>query len=466
MGTAFLAGGTTAWVGTGLGVGRGLGVAVGFFIYRGLHRLQLPESKYFYWLVLAVLTLLPRIVWVLTIDTTPVSDFQLYNDYAINVSHGDFKSYPESYPLFPFKFGYPLILGAIYRFSGQSLMAAKLFNILISLLVAFIIYRASAKLFNEKAGRAAGIIFGLWPAQIMYTSVLASEHVFILFFSMSITLFIQMQFFNKGARRYVLPVLMGIFLAFAHFIRPVSVILFPVLFVYLFVVAKNTPLKRAIVSKVFILLLVGVGFLTTIGVLNATVRNLTGVSILKSSSGFSLLVGTNFNSSGMYNADDEKIIYENNFDYEKIHGEGTRIAIERILSNPKQFALLAEKKFIIQWASEDFAMLWSINNLNRETGVSSFILARAADAGLVLQLGYAILLLLAGAGFFLSYRNGMTIQFIILLLLGVFVAAHTLLEVQSRYHYSVIPLMVIAAGYGLSEGFDRVKGGVGWARKL
>jgi 4-amino-4-deoxy-L-arabinose transferase-like glycosyltransferase len=405
---------------------------------------------------LVIVTFLPRITWVLLIDTAPVSDFFLYHDYATKASQGLYNLYPETYPLFPFKFGYPLLLSVLYRIFGGSLMTAKLLNVFISVIVAILIYWIGKKVFTEKAGRSAGLIFALWPAQIMYSSVLASEHVFIVFFAAAIALFVKTQFYIAGSLKYVIPALIGVSLALAHMIRPVSSMLFPVLIFYMFIFVKNTPFKKTLINKFRVIALMIAGFALSMAIFNAAVANLTGVEVWRSSSGFSLLVGTNYQSSGMYSTEDEKIISEFNYDFDSIHKEATKRAFERIKTNPLNFLRLVEKKFIVQWTSEDFGLLWSINKVLDRTPIFEMINDGSSWIELMVQLFYIALLLFATAGFILSKKAGNYISTIFLMLFGAFVAAHTLLEVQSRYHYPVIPVLIVVAGYGLSELYKKV----------
>ena len=431
-------------------------VFIAFAIYLLIDRGHIKIGVSAFILCLVLVTFMPRIAWILMVNTAPVSDFFLYHDYAIKASQGFYKLYPDTYPLFPFKFGYPLLLTLLYKVFGASLMAAKILNVFISIIVAILIYWIGKKIFNETAGRIAGLIFALWPAQIMYNSVLASEHMFMLFFAASMAFFVKSQFYVEGGRRYLFPALTGISLALAHMMRPVSFILFPVLLIYLLVFVKNTSLKKAVLHKFGIIALMIAGFVMSMTIFNAVIVNLTGIQVWRSSSGFSLLVGTNYQSSGMYNSEDEKIINEYKYDFDKINKEATRRAIERIKSSPLNFLRLAEKKFILQWTSEDFGLYWSVNKVVEESPIVELIRNEFKWIELVVQIYYIALLLFAAAGFIYSKRAGNYITTIFLMLFGAFVAAHTLLEVQSRYHYPIVPVLIIIAGYGVSELYKNV----------
>lgn len=401
--------------------------------------------------VLSILTFSLRLAWVAAVNTEPVSDFYLYQDYAVKASEGVFRDFHATYALFPFKFGYPLILSLVYRIFGSGLMAAKVFNCVISALTALVIYRIGSKAFNEMAGRSAGLVYALWPAQIMYSSVLASEHIFSLLFILSIALFLESERLESRWPGMLTMAAAGIPLALAHFIRPVSSILFPVLAIYLIIGPAEGTWKKSFVIKARKLLLFVAGFLICFSLLAFMVKNLTGVSIWKSSSGFNILVGTNYDSSGMYSNKDAEILDEFELDFKKVHGEAAKRGLERIIGNPAEFLKLVERKFRIMWGGEDYGFYWSTLEFEESTGFNSALKENSTNYRFISQGYYSILLFFAGVGFWFARKNRVLFAVIPMLVFEALAAAHTILEVQSRYHYPAIPFFIIAAGYGIDR---------------
>ncbi|HHW30928.1 MAG TPA: hypothetical protein GXX20_04530 [Clostridiaceae bacterium] len=468
-----------------------------------------PLSSKIFSIVLALAALIPRIIWVVFIDTAPTSDFYGYNNYAINASKGYFQLYGDVYPLFPFKFGYSLILSVLYRIFGTDIIVAKLFNVALSVGTVFLVYKLGEKIFNERSGRIAGLIFSFWPAQIMYNSVAASEHIFMLFFLLAVWFFILVETNEKNARNYILAAASGSMIALAYLIRPVSMILIPILILCLFVFWKedrrgksskqnkqrvspeininsskaaskgpskrasntaanstsnntlknastNTTLKKTLNTiwkpitgnKIKISFAVLASAVITVAVVDLTVGNLLGVRLWRSSSGFSFYIGTNYESSGMYSAKDEEIIQEFDYDFKEVHGQATKRAIERIVSQPMNFLRLIEKKFIIQWTNEDYGYYWSMYELYSTNDISSFVLSHPRAFLGTSQIYYIAIIVLAAAGTIYIKRHSIYPAAAIHLLFFAFVGAHTLFEVQSRYHYPVIPFLTILGGYG------------------
>jgi len=183
--------------------------------------------------------------------------------------------------------------------------------------------------------------------------------------------------------------------------------------------------------------------------LTIPISNKIGVPIYRSSSGFSFLIGTNFAHNGTYNSDDVKIIKEFNRDYNLLHQESRKRAMERIISNPRNFFLLMEKKYVIQWGNEDFGFYWSTAKVDHTNKIGEFLINRPRKINTMTQLYYLLILLFSIIGC-IKYKSKhiYPIMLFVMLFFGVF-ATQTFLEVQTRYHFSAIPTFIMMAGYGL-----------------
>jgi hypothetical protein len=400
---------------------------------------------------LCILTTLPRLLWVLFIDTKPISDFGLYHSYAVNASNGVYNLYHFTYPLFPFKFGYPLVLSVIYRIFGASVHVGMLFNVAVALGISLTLLWIGSMIFNKRAGQASSLLFACWPAQIMYSSVLAAEHLFILLLLVVIGLFCALK--NKlltGNGYAILCAVVGIVAAAANFLRPIAVLIFPVLLFYLlaFVDVKGSVIQ-GLLKKAAAFSIILLAFIISFASITIPLSKKIGVPLWRSSSGFSFLVGTNFESDGAYNIQDEDIIKEFNYDFDKVHKTATQRAVNRIKSAPVEFARVVEKKYITVWSNEDYGYSWSIAGSNSRGSVYLYVLNNPDKFRYTSQIYYIVILVFAAIGIVSAYKNLIYENIILLLIfLSVFIM-HTFLEAQSRYHYYVVPLLILIAGYGL-----------------
>jgi hypothetical protein len=422
-----------------------------------LNKSDTTINKTTFFLLLIVLTVLPRLIWVIFVGTVPASDFGHMHDFGVNASKGIFTEYPSFYTFFPFKFGYGFILGAIYKIFGVSVLAVKLFNVLLSVCLAWILYWIGKMVYGERAGRITSVLFSLWPAQIMYCSVEASEHVFIVFFILGLGLFIK---YHKGimnVHTYFWLFMTGLILSVSQIVRPIATILFPVFILYLFLFFKtNYELKKSFFHKIKIILLISTGFVIGMAAINFPLQKLTGVQVWRSSSSVNLLEGTNYKSSGMFNVEDFSILDEYKYDYDKIKEEAGRRAIERIKSNPVQFLKLTYTKFGIQWADENYGYYWSTYKVEKNK-ITNAIISEPKAFAAIAQFYYIIILISAiiGCLFIRKKCKYETIMFI-LIIGGIFVA-YTFFEVQPRYHFPAVPLFMLIAGYGIDRLGIKVK---------
>ncbi len=412
-------------------------------------RIKISNKKFL--LILVIVTILPRILWILLVNSKPDSDFILFNDYAVHASKGVFNVYNPTYTVFPFKFGFPLVLSVIYKIFGSYLIDAKLFNVLISVVTSLQIYHIAGKTFNDRIGRITSLLYSIWPAQIMLTSVLASEHIFLLFLLLSVQLFIKTIEAIDARESTVYSIGTGISLAVTQFIRPVALILVPIFIMVLFLFKPSTEYRlKSILFKCRTTLAIGVLFIISFLALTLPLSNLIGVPIYKSSSGFNLLIGTNFVSNGTYNKEDTKIITEFIYNYAKIHKEATIRAINRILSHPLSFTMLMERKYITQWGSEDYGVYWSLRKTEYTNAAGQYLINSPRLLNAVSQIFYVFILLMSIIGCLFCIENrSYKIVIFLLLFQGLFIA-HTFLEVQSRYHFPAMPAFILLAGAGLS----------------
>ncbi|WP_242855601.1 glycosyltransferase family 39 protein [Ruminiclostridium josui] len=214
-------------------IGAGAGLLA---IYKFNILIKINKAVFVTLLVLAVL--IPRLIWNWYIQTQPFSDFlHLYN-YGVNASQGDFKGFVDFYAVFPFKIGFGMTLAGLFSIFGSGLWTIKIFNMLLSLALVFIIYAGGKMLYGERAGRVASLLCALWPAQIMYTSVIASEHVFLVFFTGAVllTLYFIKKYTYKNHEFWngnIVLIGAGLVTALAQLIRPMAMIMLPVFAVFI-----------------------------------------------------------------------------------------------------------------------------------------------------------------------------------------------------------------------------------------
>ncbi len=420
---------------------------VAIFIMYKVNILRKINTKIFT-ILLIIIAIVPRFIWVYFVQTQPFSDFLHLHNYGINASRGDFKGFVDFYAVFPFKIGFGMVLSGLYYVFGTGLMVAKLFNVALSIILVVLLYAGGKMLYGEKAGRIAALVTALWPAQIMYTSVIASEHLFILLFIAAVLLILR--FIKKYTyKNYevlngnLILIGIGVLTACAQLVRPMAMLLLPVFVVFVLLFKKY---RANSISSVGLglksIALVFICYFGLINLVNLPIQIATGVDITESNSGFNLMIGTNSKSNGTFNKEDFGIIEKNNYDFEKVHKEAKQIALERLESEPKQLWNLVKNKYEILWGNENYGYYWSTvasQNSKPERVIKSH---PRAFYGLS-QAFYILIILMAVCACFYTLREKRYDALILLMIFGGILVSYTFLEVQARYHMPVIPILIL-----------------------
>jgi len=411
-----------------------------YYILSGADSLiQRGSTKRFLITSVFVIILL-RLIWILSVPTIPFSDFEGYHNFGILISE-QFPTHILSIDYDGRGFGYSFVLGIIYKIFGVNLFAAKLLNVFLSVLTGILIYLISRSLFNEYTARITTVLYSIWPAQIMYNSVLASEHLFIFFTFLGIAILIGAIKVRPDAYTNIL--LAGIAFGLAYTVRFLSVIVVATGFMALLLFQENS-LKNRIQSSLLLISGFAIVWVLITG-LGAAVDipsdPYTGIQN-------SLLMGTNYEYTGGWNPVDSQIW--SNYSPEEAKKIAFQTGLSRITENPRGFTKLIFEKFNRMWGDGSFGTYWSTLSMDT-TKSTDFILKNQLLMLAVTQFFYFGILFFSLLGCYkLKNTNlSMGIQFLLIIFL-IFVVIHSFLEVQSRYHYPWELIFLILGGYGIA----------------
>ncbi|KKH47058.1 hypothetical protein EO93_08900 [Methanosarcina sp. 1.H.A.2.2] len=403
--------------------------------------IQKGSTKHFLIISVFVIILL-RLIWILAVPTIPFSDFEVYNNFGILISE-QFPAHLLSIDYDGRGFGYSFVLGIIYKIFGVNLFVAKLLNVFLSALTGILLYLIAGHLFDECIARITAVLYLIWPAQIMYSSVLASEHLFIFVLFLGIALFIGAIKVTPD-NAYTNIFLAGVVFGLAYTVRFLSLIVVATGFMTLLFVQEES-FKKKVKSSLFLIsgfVIVWI-FVTGLGLLVDTPSDpSTGIQ-------HSLLVGTNPEYKGQWNPVDSQIW--NDYSPEEAKKIAFQTGLSRITENPGGFTKLIFEKFNIMWGDESFGTYWSIQNMDT-TKSTVFILHNQLLMLAVSQFFYFGILFFSLLGCYKlkSTNLNIGIQFLFMIFF-IFVLLHSFLEVQSRYHYPWELIFLILGGYGIAR---------------
>lgn len=275
---------------------------------------KIGSHKYFLPICL-IAALAVRLAWIYFVAAQPVSDFRWYYERGLDLVAGQGYSvgpdsyWPENLPpavlvsagedpaarrlTAYWPVGYPAFLGLLFWLFGPSLLIAKLANVILSLGILFFSYYLAKSLFaSELTGRITLLILSFYPDQIAYSSLLASEILFLFLLLLGVSLLLAPR------HKLWLAVAAGASFGLACLIKP-QAILVPAMF---FAVSLLTTMSRKTVRE-YLVLLVVVHVALGITLLPWLIRNyrvFNNFVFISNNGGYNLLVGNNPDATGAY----------------------------------------------------------------------------------------------------------------------------------------------------------------------
>lgn len=389
-----------------------------------------------------------RFLWAIFIPTLPISDFQYYHEAALALSQG--------IPTVTKNMGFTLLLSLGYRFY-PSILTGKIINAIASTLSILLVYRIGSKLINPKTGLIAAFLFIILPSEVIMVSVLGSEVVVT-----TIGLIIVFYLFRIDESRFKYIALFlfiaGLFYGLAMTVRSSFLFYFPAIALYIFLIPSLNIKQK---FETFSVLLVGITIGLSLIVLSYSyIARRISFEPLRAQDSFPFLSGTNVDSSGQWNQNDADLYFA--WPNNERNTIARRVAFDRIISNPKMFLELIPKKFAILMGPNDYGSLWSLHAIDwGEGNLWGIRAANGSDwrsvapykdliiriSGLLAQSTYILIWFFAFCAF--KDQKNSLISLIALTVIIFTLIPHTVLEVQSRYHHYMMPLIVLLASSGL-----------------
>lgn len=397
-------------------------------------------TRYFSTRVFLILLILSgvgaRLWWILYIPTAPHSDFYVMYEGAKQAAEGNYSFTTTGYfTRWPYQIGFTLYEALLIKIFGANLIVLKLFNIIFGMGISILIYLISKKVFNETTGRIAALLYTFYIPNIIYSSVLTNQYISTFLFLLGLYFLLGRELSGKYSW-----ILVGLLIGLGNVFRPAGVlfILGIVVFVLLF---KVYPFRKK-ESLSFVKKLIGI-VVTYILVQQFVSMSIiySGVSDLGLSSQdpyWKFVVGLNDETVGRYSRADDQFVSQFPLGEERKNAE-LELIKERIEDKSNLVSLLY-KKFKLFWGGTDASIYWSLEGL--EHPELNYYLTKFE------QLSYLVLMFFGvGTLFLLDRKNTLASLFVILL--GGYVVIHSLVEIQTRYRFDILPIIFILVGFGI-----------------
>ena len=175
-----------------------------------------------YWaLAIFLLALAPRLYFYAQISYVPTSDFANYYQMGVSFVNGDFAQiakFAADYHISSFS-GLGVLNGLIMTVFGTSVRSFQLVQSVITSLSSVLIYLI-ARRFDEGSAPAAGLLFALYPANIIFSQVTSNQHLAVLLALTSILLALIAFSSPRRVRAGVTAALSGLAMLLSFFAHP------------------------------------------------------------------------------------------------------------------------------------------------------------------------------------------------------------------------------------------------------
>lgn len=394
------------------------------------------------WIVLA-LGLLVRVAWALAVPVVPESDVMAYDAFARTLAnHGVFGWTKEE----PFAFWAPgtsMIYGLVYALAGFNFANVIVVNLFASAVMIVCTARVATRFFDARVGVASAAVLAAWPTLIMFTTLLASE---VLYLALAMAAFDLWTV--RRDRVLVRGLGAGLLLGVATLVRPMALLL-PFVFAASLLVAggwQRDELARQ--ARLVVLAFVALGSVLAPWVW----RNyqLYGGLVLVSTNGGTILwMGNSPDPGAILGRLPAAVKGLNDYETNKILGAMAR---QDILADPLRFVVNTLQRVVQLFNNESIGAHWNSRGLKQAWGVDVLWFKRLTQVswGLIFvaaMIGAALLLRRLGALKALASPMLLPVLY--------YTAIHAIVLATDRYHLVMAPQFAVLAALALVAGLQR-----------
>jgi 4-amino-4-deoxy-L-arabinose transferase-like glycosyltransferase len=395
---------------------------------------------------IVLLAAVVRLVWLLLVDPEVglLDDAGYYHFFAQGIAEGRGYVRPEGTPTAFWPVGYPAALAAIYAVVGPSLLAAKLFNLLLAAGTTALLYALARVWFTRPQAGLAAAIYALWPGAIVYTSVTMSESLFTFLFVASLLLLAIAP--SMQARRGATAVAFGALVAAANYVRGQALLL-PLLALP-WLTRQGWQARRVLIFTGAALVVVAA--LSMPWLVRNSLR-FEELSFLSTNAGMNFWLGHREGANGGPDYHDQ-LAFAQRFDYlprlkqePAWSREGLREGLDYVLAHPWEEPRLSVLKVYQLYRADADGLLW-----NEQNGATPIFSDTTRDRLRLLCDAYYYafgLLALAGLAMGLRRRAGWAV--FCGLTLAYWTLVHVVFYGEPRLHAPVVPLLALLASVAI-----------------
>lgn len=373
--------------------------------------------------------LLLRLIWIIFVDIDPVSDGDMYREFSYQIARGVGYAYPSGQLTAYWAVGAAAFYGFLHFVFGFSDWPIGIANVAIGVGIVYLSYTLALRYFDATVATIAAWLVALWPVLIQFTTVYASELLFLFFFLAALNAWAstKVPFVWKS-------VLWGVLLCVATYMRPTVLPLFVVL--PAIDLWRSRDLRNVVISAVIAAATAAALFSPWV------IRNqeVFGAPVLVSTNfGANLWMGNNPQSNGGYMPlPDINITNEVARDqYFK------KEAMDFIRTNPVEYAKLALRRLVITYDRETIGVAWNQPALVKLVGEGALPFIKLIST---LYWWLLVTAAIAGLGGAL-WSKKLDVFNLLVVTSSLFFVVPLLTVGQDRYHMPMNPFLAIFAAF-------------------
>lgn len=455
-----------------------IAVAV-LFVSKCAHKILHEHEKakqILFWIAIAVFILigiLLRISAIQQIVVEPAEDFlESYTIAGLLQNHEE--KALSFYARFPEKLGFPmLILWPTFAIFGASVQNALYANLVCSIIAILLAGDVARRMAGRMGALVAVALMSLWPSHILFSNMVATEPSFTMLILLAADMMAVLLDRRKGSLYDVSPsrmlgvlAMLGVVLALAGAIRPMAVVLLAAYCVAQLCVTGD-PTHRirvdgaryATSQPILCIVLVLMCYLLTGGIISRAISDIIGEKPASGlyASGYNMMVGLNTQSGGLWNETDSEFFtqaYESTKSASAAHQACMEVAAQRFQAEPENVLNLMVYKFRDLWRTDDFGIDWNLLWTEQQGTLTPELRALLESIRPVGRILYMAVLLFAALGAVEMWRRKFAPNAMMLVCMLFFLGtalSHMLLETQVRYHYNMIPFLILLASWTVAS---------------
>ena len=395
-------------------------------------------------IILTALCFIINGAWIVIFQIEPSADFETYWLYAKALA-AEQVAVNHYVALFPHIFGFSLFVSIFIKLFGAGRLLVPVINVILTCLSGIIIFDMCAREYGARGGAGAYLLWIFLPSKLIYNAMVLSEplYTFLILLFIYIIYRLDESGMSGGAviKFIICGLLSGLIHRWINCVRPIAAVLIIAFAIWYALLRgekffdKQGRINFALFAAAMLIAYIPTGYLWESYETQRMGEEPAGVT------GYSIYVGFNPATNGSYSNDDMEELFTCYFGDELSATESHEVLLdrakERITSGEISYVPFFAHKLGTFLGNDEGGAYYAKDALS---GRAYSLLSIFSN----IYYYFVILLSIYGIYITIKEKKFSAVQLCQLYAVGL-TCAHMLVEVAGRYHYSIIPMLVISS---------------------